>query len=207
MSTYNLTDQTIAIGLANIANSMLDTKPSHQESGTFSLFADASWQSTSRNLYVSDYFEKERQSVANTYLQDKATWVSFNLPVGIVVTLMENVTTLQEGQSVGDLSGAGRCIDLIGTGDVISIDLNAYGMNDRVSCWFWRKVDFSNGSVQLYTDPNYFGIRNVLFFCEWASSSIYSIDGWHMNNRLSSIKWPYLNPCQEVTFYSNADGS
>jgi hypothetical protein len=103
MSTYNQTDQVIADSLATFPDNLSDNPPK-QESGTISLFADNYWDSTSLTLDISEFSEKNRHSIANTSLQDKATWVNFNLPVGIVVTLMENVTTLQEGQSVGGLS-------------------------------------------------------------------------------------------------------
>src|SRR5579863_940813 len=60
--------------------------------GLVRLYEDASWNSQSLDLPTSQYRQNARQSIAGTYMQDAATWVAFNLPVGTVMTLMNNDT-------------------------------------------------------------------------------------------------------------------
>jgi hypothetical protein len=82
-------------------------------SGTVALFRDNFWRSQRFDVTIA---EGAIQSISSTPMQDQATWVAFNLPVGTVVTLVDNVITRTGWRRVGDLADLGRCVDLVGTG-------------------------------------------------------------------------------------------
>jgi hypothetical protein len=178
-----------------------------QRGGTFTLYRDNNWRSEAATYAIADYPSSERQSISGTSMQDQATWVAYNLPVGVVVTLMDNVTQLGNGQLVGDLSGAGRCVDLVGTGRTEGLSLLDCNMNDCISCFFWRNVDLDLGAVVLYEDIDYGGSRSILFLSEWPANQTSSIADWYLQDRLSSIRWDKLNDRQQVWFYNNVDGT
>ena len=77
-------------------------------------------------------------------MQDKATWVAFNLPAGVVMTLVDHYVS-GGPNGFGDLKDAGKVVDLIGTGKTEAVDLSRCNMNDCVSAFFWRNVDLEPG--------------------------------------------------------------
>jgi hypothetical protein len=77
----------------------------------------------------------QRHTVKSS-LFDRATFAAFNLPVGTVMTLMDNVKPVPAGKPVADLSGCGHCVDLVGTGKTEAVDLEVINMNDSVSAFF-----------------------------------------------------------------------
>lgn len=138
---------------------------------------------------------------------DNATFVSFNLPVGTVMTLMDNVTPVPGGHTVSDLSNCGRCVDLVGTGQTEGVNLMAVNMNDCVSSFFWREVDLDLGAIEIFDDVDFGANRNTLFLSEWNSGRIYSIEEWWLQDRVSSIRWRTLNDRQTAQMFDNVDGS
>lgn len=180
--------------------------PAALPSGTIKLFRDNNWQSSSYTISLNDYTSGRIQSISGTSMQDQATWVSFNLPVGTVVTLMDNVPSSQNS-NIADQSGYGRCVDLIGTGTTTGISLIDANMNDCVSAFFWRTVDLNQGAIVLYQDANFSGSRSAIFLSEWAANTVFSISNWYLQDRVSSITWETLQDRQSVRLFNNADGS
>lgn len=193
--------------MSNMNGLACPPNPPSLPSWTFKLFKDNNWQSSSMSFSTKDYTAQDRQSISGTGMQDAATYVAYNLPVGTVVTLMDNMVSLKSGDSVGNLSGAGRCVDLVGTGKTEGLSLIDCNMNDCVSCFFWRNVDMNLGAVVLFENVNYGGNRSILFLSEWPSYSLISIAGWYLDDKLSSINWSNLADRQQVYFYDNTDGS
>ena len=85
--------------------------PPQLPAGTVRLYPDDNWNGEYQQISIDDRREGARQSLAGTSLQDVATYVAFNLPVGSVMTLMDNDTPVKSGGTVADLSGCGRCVD------------------------------------------------------------------------------------------------
>lgn len=180
--------------------------PAALPSGTVKLFRDNNWQSQSYTINLNDYTSGRTQSFSGTNMQDQATWVSFNLPVGTVVTLMDNVPSSQNS-NVADLSGYGRCVDLIGTGSTTGISLLDCNMNDCVSAFFWRTVDLNQGAIVLYENSNFSGSRSAIFLSEWQSNTIFSIANWYLQDKVTGVTWETLQDRQSVRLFNNADGS
>ena len=181
-----------------------------QPGGTVTLFRDNHWSPDSNNqlvLSTDDYLERVRHSIAGTNMQDAATWVAFNLPVGTVVTLMDNATPADDGIQPWDLRDCGRCVDLVGTGTTVAVDLVACNMNDCVSAFFWRKVNLDVGAIELFDDDDFKGNRTTLFLSEWPYGKAHSIDRWWLAGRVSSARWKSLQDTQSAGLFSTADGT
>ena len=84
-------------------------------SGTVTLFADDNWGSERATLRTADYPESVRHLFDGTPMQDQATFIAFNLPVGTVMTLMDGVVP-------PNVRFCGRCVDLVGTGKTESVN-------------------------------------------------------------------------------------
>lgn len=181
--------------------------PPQQPSGTVTLFRDNNWSSASLSLSTTKYREGVRQLIGGTNMQDAATWVAFNLPVGTVMTLMDNATAIQTGHQVWDLIDCGRCVDLVGTGKTVAVNLVDCNMNDCVSAFFWRRVDLNQGAIELFDDDNFKGNRTTLFLSEWPFGKINSIDRWWLAGRVSSVRWKSLQDSQSASLFSSTDGT
>lgn len=193
--------------MSNMNGLACPPNPPVLKSDTFILYKDNNWNSTPMPFTYTDYSSEERQFISGGSMQDAATWVAYNLPVGTVVTLMDNAVSKADGKLVGDLSGAGRCVDLVGTGQTEGFSLIDCNMNDCVSAFFWRNVDLDLGAVVLFEGANFSGNRSILFFSEWPSYTLTSIQGWYLDDKVSSIRWDQLHDRQQVYFYNNTDGS
>ena len=184
------------------------TPPPSLPTGTVRLYRDNNWGSRSLDLTTDHYSRQNvRNSIAGTNMQDAATWLAFNLPIGTVMTVMNNDTPVQPGQLVCDLSHCDTCIDLVGTGATEGVDLTQVNMNDCVSAFFWRTVDLDLGAVELYDNAGFTGNRNVIFLGEWPSETVNSIGDWWVNDRVSSARWTTLNDRQLVSLFENSNGS
>jgi len=174
-------------------------------SGTVSLFPDDNWNN---GFVVStdNFRDSVRHAFDGTPIQDAATYVAFNLPVGTVLTLLENVAPAPNGQ-VWNLRDCGRCVDLVGTGTTEAVDLSAVNMNDCASAFFWRQVDFDLGAIELFDDENFGGNRSTIFLGEWPSRTVQSIDGWWLQDAVSSVRWTMLNDRQMASLCDNGDGT
>lgn len=140
-------------------------------------------------------------------MQDAATWIAFNLPVGVVMTLMDNDIPVKAGDPVWNLKNCGRCIDLVGTGQTESVDLTQVNMNDCISSFFWRRVDLNLGAIELYDDVDFKGNRLTLFLAEWPVGTIIPLSDWWLNDRVSAVRWTMLHDLQTVALFENTDGT
>lgn len=156
-------------------------------------------------LSMWDYIQGERQ-ILNMTMYKQATWAAFNLPAGTVMTLMENPTPVPAGKNVADLSNCGRCIDLVGTGATVAVDLNMANIGCCISMFFWRTVDFDLGAIELFENPQYLNNRNIIFLGEWNPGTIYSIRDWWIAGQVSSVRWTTLDRATAALF-QNVDGS
>lgn len=175
-------------------------------SGTVALFRDDNWSSQRLDVSTDDYVPNQRQRIQSS-MNDQATFVAFNLPVGTVMTLTNDVASVPAGKTVADLSGCGPCVDLVGTGKTEAVDLRAVNMNDCVSTFFWREVDLNLGAIELFDDTNFGGNRSTIFLSEWNSGTIYSITSWWLQDRISSVRWKTLGDRQTAILFDNADGT
>jgi hypothetical protein len=186
--------------------------------GQIILYRDASW--TSEKLTIdtnsSQYPEEYAFSFSGTRLNDAATWIAFWLPAGTVCTLFQHVLGRSKPQPPAtpgtpdpenpyNFAGAGICIDLIGNDKVQTVDLMAYGANDRLSGGIWRQVNLTQGWFQLFQDLDCSGPFNTIFLDEWTTAKPHSLSGWEV--RFSSINYPCLTPPQILTLMTAADGS
>ena len=175
-------------------------------SGSVSLFQDNNWNSQRLDLNINDYVPNQRQTIPN-FMTDQATYIAFNLPIGTVMTLMDNIVPVPSGGNVADLSGCGRSVDLVGTGKTEAVDLMADNENDCISSFFWRTVDLDIGAIELFGDINFGGNRSTIFLSEWNSGTIYSITTWWLQDQISSIRWRTLNDRQTAVMFDNQDGT
>ncbi|MDI1475622.1 hypothetical protein [Polyangium sp. y55x31] len=134
--------------------------------------------------------------------KDEATYVRYNLPKGCVVTLFDNHATLDWP----NLKGAGRVLDLIGDGQEHAVNLKSCDLNDCASAFLWRNVDLDMGYVCLYEGAEFTGNYTTLFMSEWELDTVHNIDGWHIEDELSSIKWQGMLDTFTVELYENSDG-
>lgn len=171
--------------------------------GTVILYKDNNWESPSWTITL-DEPPNERHRVAETMF-DQATYVAFNLPIGVVMTLTTHAA--QDAQKLADLSGCGQCTDLIGTGKPQWIDLHSVNMNDCVSMYFWRNVDLSLGYVELFENVNFSGNCATIFLADWPRGKFMSLDGWYIHDRTSSIRWSSLDERAHVTLAEHIDGT
>lgn len=181
------------------------TPPPATPIGTVVLYADPKWTSTSQTFSIYDYQCAARQSIAGSKLNDKATWVAFNLPVGTVVTLCAHYVSTYS--NIGDLAGCGPTVDLIGTGRLEAVDLSPLGANDQISAFFWRNVDLKAGIIELWEAPNYGGNRTVIFLSDWSQGDIHSLANWYISKRVSSVNWSTFPEGATAVLYSNVNGT
>ena len=175
-------------------------------SGSVSLFRDGDWSSQKLELRIADYAPGQRQTIPAS-MMDAATYVAFNLPIGTVMTLMDNIQPVLAGKSVADLSFCGRSVDLVGTGKTEAVDLMAANVNDCVSCFFWREVELTLGAIELFDDLNFAGNRNTVFLSEWNPGTLWPITDWWLNDKISSMRWKTLSDRQTAVLFENTDGS
>jgi len=179
--------------------------PPPQASGKVTFYADGNWGSTSCTVDIREYRANIRTLLPS--LRDGATWVAFNLPVGTVMTLTDNDVQPQAGRPVWDLYGVGRCIDLVGTGQTVGVNLIECNMNDCVSSFYFRTVNLNLGAIELFDDWDYKGGRTTIFLSDWPPGKVHSLLNWWISDRASSARWQTLNDRQTVSLYDNTDAS
>ncbi|KAF2258325.1 hypothetical protein CC78DRAFT_556573 [Lojkania enalia] len=140
-------------------------------------------------------------------MNDKTTWVTWNLPLNTVVTLMADDKPVPIGSTAADLSHCDECIDLIGTGRTEAVDLREVGMNDKVSSFFWRTVDLKMGAIEVFEHEAFKGNRNIIFLSEWQPATLYNFNHWWLNDKISSLRWQSLLDRQTAVLFDNGDGS
>ena len=144
-------------------------------------------------------------------MNDKSDYIAFNLPDGVVMTLLCNPTTGKSNPY--DFSGAGVCVDLFGNGQVQTAALGSVGAVNCLSAYIWRKPDLATGVFQLFdggfsatTDYTTFqGPRNTFFLCEWPKGEANTLAGWSICDRSDAIYFTGLN-AQSVILYDGGNG-
>ena len=180
-------------------------RPPSVPSGTVILFRDNDWKSESLTLTTAAYAEGKRHSFSGKSFNDKASWVGFNLPVGTVMTLIQNDDP--EGpKGCSDLANAGKVVDLVGTGQIEAVDLTKINANDCISAFFWREVALDMGAIELFEDTNFGGNRTVLFLQEWPMETLISVNDWYIADKASSAKWDTLRDTQSADLFADIDG-
>ncbi len=139
-------------------------------------------------------------------MNDRASWVAFNLPVGTVFTLAQH-TYRSQGCLPGDLSDIGAVVDLIGTGQTVGVDLSQLGLDDEITGFFWRNVDLSQGVIELFVEPGFSGNRANLFLSEWNQAELVSFDRWYIGNRARSVRWKTLQETMTALLFDRSDGT
>jgi hypothetical protein len=193
--------------------------------GQIVLYKDASWTSESWTIdsNSSQHPEGYAFSFSGTPLNDAATWIAFWLPAGTVCTLFDNVASRlkpekpvdskdkeddedeegsKDAENPYNFAAAGVCVDLIGNGQIQTVDLVAYGANDVLSGGIWRQVTLSQGWFQLFQDVDCAGPFNTIFLDEWTTKNPHSLSGWAV--KFSSINYPCLTPPQILTLSTAA---
>ncbi|AEI62865.1 hypothetical protein [Corallococcus macrosporus] len=176
-------------------------KPPELPSGTFILYRDAGIDSESKSFNLAEYPPERRHSLAGGGFDDATTWIAFNLPEGKVVTLMTHHREPEDGQPVWDLRYTGETVDLVGTGTPQLVDLDAIYMGDKLSSFFWRQVDLNQGAIELFEEFDYKGSRTLLFISEWADEERHALNGWYIEDRLSSVRWSTLDDTVVVRLF------
>jgi hypothetical protein len=180
--------------------------PKYTASGMVLLYRDGNWQSEEYAINIADYREGVRQSITGTSMNDAASWIAFNLPVGTVMTLTEHAADT-DGYPVWNLRNCGRVVDLIGTGKMETVDLSKCNMNDCISSFFWRKMSFQNGALELFEAAQYGGNRTVIFLDDWPYCTVNSLQGWYISDLASSARWASLDSTIEMSLFNNYDGT
>lgn len=193
--------------LASVVSALLGTPFSESlPSGTVRLLIDDNFQGPGLDLLTSGYSPGARHTIPSN-LFDNATYIMFNLPIGTVMTFMDHVTPVGSNSPIADLRGCGACVDLVGTGQTEYVDLRPMDMNDCLSSFFWREVDFNLGAIELFTHSNFQGSRCTLFLSEWAPDKIHSISEWWLQDSISSARWKALTDLQTVQLFEHDDGT
>lgn len=172
--------------------------------GLVILYKDSKWDNQNEYIYLNNYYATKRFAIESP-LAKQATWIAFNLPVGTAMTLIEHKNLGPDANY--DLSEAGKSIDLVGTGQLATVDLKAVGINDCLQAFVWRFVDLNAGVVEVYEKDNLTGNRVIIFLAEWPLGKVQNISQWYMNDKISSMRWWTILEQQKVTFYEKSDGS
>lgn len=202
MSSSSTTDEELLLRLTLPPPA---TPPYQIISGTvvFSAF-DPFVRLVQTSIRLDDYQVSKRHVMPSKQI-DQTHAVSYNLPIGTVLTLMDWIRT--DTENVFDLKDCNVCIDLVGTGKTVATDLGPVGMTRAAASFFWRKVDLKIGAIELFADPKFQGRRTTLFLSEWAPEVVHSLRGWSINDNVSSIRWNTLQDRQTATLYSGLDGN
>jgi hypothetical protein len=158
-----------------------------QPSGTVALFPDDSWIGDSLSYSTSTLRKNYREDLPSK-MQDRASRIAFNLPVGTVVTLTDDIPKVREGPIWEMMKHTGRLVDLIGTGKTEAVYLDSCNMNDCASTIMWRTVDVGAGMVHLFEDTDFKGNRTAIFLSEWPDA-LHKMDLWYINDRASSVRY------------------
>jgi hypothetical protein len=195
-------------------------------SGQIVLYRDPNWNSQSLTIDTdsSQYPPGRPFSFSGTPMNDAATWIAFRLPAGTVCTLVQHVMQSPppappppekpSGSDSGpsdiynpyNFAHAGICVDLIGNGEVQTVDLEAYEANDCLSGGIWRQVDLTTGWFQLFEHFECAGRFNTIFFGEWTASKPHALTNWTLNGAGSSANYPCLTPPQKLFLTVNPNG-
>ncbi|KAI4957343.1 hypothetical protein J4E86_005817 [Alternaria arbusti] len=182
------------------------------DSGIVKVFTSANFGGSSFTIDTEDYASGQRHRLL-TENYNKACWVTWNLPLGTVMTMVELDKTPEKNQPVADPRGCGRTVELVGTGKTEAVDLIRILMTTCVKGFWWREVDLSMGAVELFDahareligSQTY--SRQTIFLSEWAPGVLHSFNFWWMNDRVTCARWHTLLNRQTVTLFEHANGT
>jgi hypothetical protein len=166
------------------------------------LYEHADYTGKTQVIRLDEHRPGVLHSISGTSLNDRASAVRWNLPVGRVVTFTEN----NGNARLPDLTGLGRTHDLIGNGGSGEIHFGNSDTNDCFSGFFWRDVDLARGHIVFYKDSDYRNIRQTVFLSEWEIDKAHNISGWAIQDRMSSVRWMNLDPRIIVGLYDGTAG-
>ncbi|KAI0856629.1 hypothetical protein F4860DRAFT_492202 [Xylaria cubensis] len=185
--------------------------PPQLPTGTVSLYRDSAsdgnaWAGAKLDIRTSDYVPNVRHRLDSAML-DNCDYLAFNLPPGTVMTLMDDVIPVSAGENVADLKRTGYSVDLVGVGYTLSVDIRQYGMGDVIASFMWRTVDLTRGAIELYFDPRFTGIRQIIFLAEFEPGVIHDLAEWAIEDDLSSVCWRTMVDRQTAALFAERDGS
>jgi hypothetical protein len=122
------------------------------------------------------------------------------------MTLMDRVVPTSSGQNVADLSKTGPSVDLVGVGYTVAVNLTAYKMDDVIASFFWRNVDLTRGAIELFLDPNFTNVRQIIFLDEFESGKIHDLRDWRINDSATSARWRTMVDRQTAALFADPDG-
>ena len=61
--------------------------------------------------------------------------------------------------------------------------------------------------IELFSDADYKGVRQIVFMSEWSAGSLVKISDWHMQDRLSSVRWIDLDDTLHIELYEHSNGT
>lgn len=172
--------------------------------GTVLLYDSAAWSGTTLALKTGSAVAGRQYAFTGTALENKATWIAFNLPAGVVMTLITTPTAGVEGEPY-NFANCGICVDLIGNDQIQTVDLALVGADNCLSGYIWRTVRMSDGLFQLFENANFSGKRNTFFAGEW-SQSVHSLASWAINGLTSSAYFADMT-VQSFTLHESASTS
>lgn len=201
-SAWNWSAQTDYISLPSVATpypNLYDVP-----SGTVILYGDAAWNDNCLPLMTGWAVSGRQYSFVGTALENKATWVAFNLPAGVAMTLLATANSGVAGEPY-NFANCGVCVDLIGNGEIQTVDLTLVGADNSLSGYIWRNVNMNDGLFQLFEHENFTGKRNTFFLGEW-SQSFHTLGQWAISGIASSAYFNGLS-VQSFALYDNAAGT
>ncbi|KAF7947151.1 uncharacterized protein EAE97_004400 [Botrytis byssoidea] len=194
--------------------------PYQVPTGTVALYQDPNYTGARSDLRLNDYTPNKRHVVPDAQY-NKTSNILWNLPVGVLVTLVRGWAPGEDGKKVVDLSYGNTCLGLVGTGTTEGCELWTSGINNDLSFFLWRNVDLSIGAVELFADGNFTGRLRwkslgdrqtvTLYDAEDGNGTAYNnVKGWgdikevpfmwevRFNDCISSFRWDRVVPKKEI---------
>lgn len=160
------------------------------------IFNDDNFGGNHYEIDIAEFMNDKRHRIYK-FAYRKANWISWNLPVGTVMTMMECNKTVEKDQSLADLRGCGCCVALVGTGQTEAVNLSRIYMDDCLTGFFWCEIDLKMGAIEIF-DATDFGLkewqgwrRKTIFLCEWAPGIAHSMTSWRMDDKISKAVFFY----------------
>jgi|GEM_PF-955057 len=186
-------------------------------SGEVWLFDGAkSWSDPHYAIKIANANPGQQYNFVGTSMENKADWVAYNLPAGVVLTLLTNPTTPPAGQPFS-FAGAGVCVDLFGNGQTQTVDLAKVSAVNCLSAFIWRTPDLATGVFQLFDakfaidqepSSSTTGPRNTFFLSEWGMNTTQTLVGWAISDASDAIWFAGLNAASVVLYDGgNGDGA
>jgi hypothetical protein len=180
------------------------------QSGKVTFFKNDWWHGAQWEVSTGNFPAQQRHRMAKP-IDDEATHVAYNLPIGTVMTLMETMAVPPNDVFIADLSHCGVCVDLIGTDQVETLNLKTVGLNDKVSAFFWREINMELGAFQVFQNDDFTGARATIFPSEWSYDPkvkipVFNLHTWWLQDKVSSVKWKALDPDYQIKLYQDING-